>query len=75
MSIMELLSDNHFNVIVSKQYHRSLKLSENPVFMRLSEFLVLTPTRSLRAFSKQFCLDIMYSSILITLIIHILLAI
>ncbi len=49
MSVMELLSDNFFDVIVSKQYHRRLKLSKNPVFMRLSEFLVLTSTRKFKA--------------------------
>ncbi len=52
MSVMELLSDNHFDVIVSKRYHRRLKLSESPVFMRLSEFQVLTPTLS----SREVCL-------------------
>lgn len=38
MSVMELLSDNLFGVLVSKQYHQSLELSETPVFMRLFEY-------------------------------------
>ena len=75
MSVMELLFDKYFDVIVSKQYHRSLELSKSTAFMRFFRFQVLIPTHSLRAFPKQFCLDIMCSGILIILIIHMFLAI